>query len=434
MEAAQQFSCSAAGGVVPYAYQWYYANGTAISGATTSGLTYKANQTGTFSIYVNVTDSLSSRVKSNIVIINVYSKPSVTISPTSVSMTVGTQKTFTSTTTGGLTPYTYQWYYTNGTAITGGTTSTLTFNANRVGTYNIYLNATDSLNYRAKSNIATVNVYSQPSVTISPTSVNMIVNITQQFSSTVAGGLAPYTYQWYYANGTSILGATASTLMYTPNSIGVYSIYLSVTDSLNYRVQSNVATINVYPALAVSVNPVNDTLYYGGSVTFTTSASGGAPGYGYQWYLNGNAVSGANGPTWMFTPEADGTWNVYVYVTDSLNNQAQSMGVSVNVYSANLVLTVDQSQPILTKGQSVIFDVDVFNQFNPALKSSLTLTVTSLGSYGYFDVQPINVPANTVREYTFSWTVPLASGTYVVEVGLSPAQLTAYDTVWLKVD
>lgn len=136
----------------------------------------------------------------------------------------------------------------------------------------------------------------------------------------------------------------------------------------------------------------------------------------------------------MFTPEADGTWNVYVYVTDSLNNQAQSMGVSVNVYSANLVLTVDQSQPILTKGQSVIFDVDVFNQFNPALKSSLTLTVTSLGSYGYFDVQPINVPANTIREYTFSWSVPLASGTYVVEVGLSPAQLTAYDTVWLKVD
>jgi hypothetical protein len=175
-------------------------------------------------------------------------------------------------------------------------------------------------------------------------------------------------------------------------------------------------------------------LYYGGSVTFTASATGGAPGYGYQWYLNGNAVSGADGPTWMFTPRADGTWSVYVYVTDSLNNQAQSKSVSVNVYSESLVLTVDQGQPILTKGQPVILDVDVFNQFNPPLQSSLTLTVTGPGNYGYFDVQPINVPANTVKEYTFSWSVPLASGTYFVEVGLSPAQLTAYDIAWLKVD
>jgi hypothetical protein len=35
--------------------------------------------------------------------------------------------------------------------------------------------------------------------------------------------------------------------------------------------------------------------------------------------------------------------------------------------------------------------------------------------------------------YSFSWVVPDVSGTYMVEVGLVPAQLTAYDVAWLEV-
>jgi hypothetical protein len=33
----------------------------------------------------------------------------------------------------------------------------------------------------------------------------------------------------------------------------------------------------------------------------------------------------------------------------------------------------------------------------------------------------------------FSWVVPDVAGTYVAEVGLVPAQLTAYDAAWIKV-
>jgi hypothetical protein len=62
------------------------------------------------------------------------------------------------------------------------------------------------------------------------------------------------------------------------------------------------------------------------------------------------------------------------------------------------------------------------------------LTVTGPGNYGYFDVQPISVPGGTVREDTFVWVVPNVAGTYMVEVGLVPARLTAYDTAWLKVN
>jgi hypothetical protein len=82
----------------------------------------------------------------------------------------------------------------------------------------------------------------------------------------------------------------------------------------------------------------------------------------------------------------------------------------------------------------VTLTVDVFNQLKPPLDSTLTLTVTGSYNYYYFDSQPVSVSASAVGEYSFVWVVPDVAGTYVVEVGLAPAQLTAYDTAWLKVN
>lgn len=99
----------------------------------------------------------------------------------------------------------------------------------------------------------------------------------------------------------------------------------------------------------------------------------------------------------------------------------------------HLSLTVDPPQTSYTSGQSLTLTVTVFNEMNPALNSTLTLTVTGTGSYSHYEFQPIAVAADEVKPFTFSWTVPDAHGTYVVEVGLVPTQLTAYDTLWLDV-
>ena len=42
--------------------------------------------------------------------------------------------------------------------------------------------------------------------------------------------------------------------------------------------------------------------------------------------------------------------------------------------------------------------------------------------------------ADAVEAYRFSWSIPNVAGTYMVEVSLIPAQLTAYDTAWLEVN
>ncbi len=98
-----------------------------------------------------------------------------------------------------------------------------------------------------------------------------------------------------------------------------------------------------------------------------------------------------------------------------------------------LSLTVTPNQASYVKGQPLTLTVNVFNQNSPPLESTLTLTVTGPNNYCYFDFQKINVAAETVKEYSFVWVVPSVGGTYVVSVGLIPAQLTAYDEAWLKV-
>jgi hypothetical protein len=101
--------------------------------------------------------------------------------------------------------------------------------------------------------------------------------------------------------------------------------------------------------------------------------------------------------------------------------------------TACLLLTVEPDQAAYTRRQSLAVNVDVLNQLNPPLNATLTLTVTGPGSYYYFDFQPVNVTANAVGEYSFSWNIPDVEGTYVIEVSIVPPQLTAYDVAWLRV-
>ena len=99
--------------------------------------------------------------------------------------------------------------------------------------------------------------------------------------------------------------------------------------------------------------------------------------------------------------------------------------------STHLLLSVQPNQVAYSKGESVSLAVTVFNQLNPSLDSTLTLTVTGPGGYSFYDFQPISVAANSLGEYSFTWSAPNTAGTYVVEIGLAPSLLTVYDAKWL---
>jgi len=89
---------------------------------------------------------------------------SVSASPTSVIIGVNELQQFNASVTGGVSPYSYQWYV-NSSSVSGANSSSFTFNSSSTGSYEIYVNITDSVGMTVESNIASATVV-VPNVTV----------------------------------------------------------------------------------------------------------------------------------------------------------------------------------------------------------------------------------------------------------------------------
>jgi parallel beta-helix repeat protein len=86
---------------------------------------------------------------------------SVSTSPLSVSILVGQSVTFTSTVSGGYTPYTYQWYL-NSAPVSGANQSSWTFTPTASGVYYVHLKVTDAKGNAAQSDASRIIVATIP--------------------------------------------------------------------------------------------------------------------------------------------------------------------------------------------------------------------------------------------------------------------------------
>ena len=87
---------------------------------------------------------------------------------------------------------------------------------------------------------------SEFSVRIEPEGpLSLTTSQSQQFNSTVIGGISAYTYQWVL-NNLNVTGATSSSWTFPAHPVGTYRVYLNVTDSVGFVVQSNTVTITVH--------------------------------------------------------------------------------------------------------------------------------------------------------------------------------------------
>ena len=83
----------------------------------------------------------------------------------------------------------------------------------------------------------------------------------------------------------------------------------------------------------VSISPSSAVIDVGQSQQFTSSISGGTLSYSYQWYLNGEQVSGATSASWTFTPDSPGSYTVYLRVTNAASAIATSNTATASVNS-----------------------------------------------------------------------------------------------------
>jgi parallel beta-helix repeat protein len=225
---------------LPYSYQWYL-NDKLILGAEGSNWTFIANAIGKYSVFLEVTDGIGITVKSNVATVAVSQPLIVYIYPSSAEILTNESITFSSIVLWGFEPYSYQWYLC-GSPVSGATSSKWTFKPTESGDFDIFLKVTDRFGFTEESNIASVKATGQLAVSISPTSAQLYIDQTIQFTSATSGGYPPYEYQWYL-NDDPVSGATSSTWAFKPTAPGTYYVKLVVTDNMGSTNQSETTRV-----------------------------------------------------------------------------------------------------------------------------------------------------------------------------------------------
>ncbi len=249
---------------------------------------------------------------------------SVSISPTSKVIDLGQYVTFTSSVSGGTSPYSYQWYL-DGSAVAGADSSSWVFTPTSADYYLVHLNVTDNLGEEAKSNIAEVTVNPELSVSIQPASTVITLGQSVDFTSTVSGGTPPYTYQWY-VNDTEVSGANSSSWTFTPTSTGYYLVSLKVADDTSAAALSDEAEVTVVlPTYTLTImaiaggvtDPASGTYTYDEGTNVEVTAIPDANYNFAYWDLDG-AYNGTNNPTTVLMDKNHTLKAIFALVTYTL--------------------------------------------------------------------------------------------------------------------
>ena len=174
------------------------------------------------------------------------------------------------TVTGGVTPYTYSWTPSGGTAAT----------ATGLAPGNYTCTVTDSNNC---TTTATVTITDPPALTATSTQTNVSCNAGNTGTATVtaSGGTPSYHYAWVPSGGTA---ATATGL-----TAGNYTCTITDDNTCTHDVTF---TITEPPAINPNATQTNVTCHNAANGTATVAVTGGVPPYTYSWAPSGgNAAS-----------------------------------------------------------------------------------------------------------------------------------------------
>jgi gliding motility-associated-like protein len=251
---------TASGGVSPYAYVWSPSGGTA---ATATGLA-----AGTFTC--TITDANGATVVKTVTITQ-PTQLTATSSQTNNIIYGGTTGTATVTASGGVSPYTYAW------SPSGGTAATATGLA--AGTFTCTI--TDA---NGATVVKTVTITQPTQLTATSSQTNNIIygGTTGTATVTASGGVSPYTYAWSPSGGTA---ATATAL-----AAGTFTC--TITDANGATLVKTFA-ITEPTQLTATSSQTNNTIYGGATGTATVTASGGVSPYAYTWSPSGGTASTA---------------------------------------------------------------------------------------------------------------------------------------------
>ena len=401
------------------------------SNASVSGVTYTIPNSGGSSGGTDESWSLSTDGASASGTLDVHT-PYATISASRTSLDIGQTVSFSSSLPSNVS-YSYQWYL-NSAAVSGATSSSYSFTPSSSGSYSVYLEATEN-GYSFSSNTISFSVDSDPSISISVSHNPSDEGQSVDFSTDVSGGSGSYTsYSYILYDGTStsdsqLASGSSSSFSYTFSSSGSYLLEYSVTDSNGYTISTSLTqNVNSDPSVTISSsqNPTDS----GRTVEFSSSVSGGSPGYSYSWTVDGITYTT---PDINVSFSSSGSYSVDLTVTDAAGySVSQSLTETVNsdptVSASSNVSSADVNYPIefsstpsggtggysyswTLNGQQISTSQDFSYTFDSS--GSYTLTVTITDSVGVQSSASVSVKINP------NPTVSISSSQNPTDVGNS---------------
>ncbi len=184
------------------------------------------------------------------------------------------------------------------------------------------------------SNTVIVN---PPLLLANPSATPIAVDVGQPIAVTgqaATGGTLPYTYDWGVVNKSTCPGFTDPgniiSFTYTPNDVTTNCVLNEfVTDALQVSTYNKISSaITVNPALAVSISPASNTIYWSQQLPLTTTLSGGIPPFTITYSTSNSLCGSLSAPSNSLA--ADGS-NTIVFAANSLLTSSCSTTFSANV-------------------------------------------------------------------------------------------------------
>jgi len=310
-----------ASGTQPLAYRWRK-NGSFISGATSGSYSVANVQASSVGSYDVEVSNVAGTVFSQSASLTVNTPPSISTQPLNKTVFVGQSASF-SVSISGSSPLSFQWRK-NGTNISGATSQSFFIGgvqASQAGGYSVVVSNPYGSVTSATATL-TVSSAVAPSISSQPQSRQVDAGQSVTFSVSATGSPSP-SFQWR-KNGTAIPGETGTS--YTIGSVqqshaGTYDV---VASNIAGTEASSPALLTVGNAPLITVQPTNQTVTAGATVTLSFAASGTAP-LSYQWRREGTNIAGANSGTLVLNSAQPGDSGYYsVFVTNSLGTAVSS--------------------------------------------------------------------------------------------------------------